>query len=455
MMDPASTSTAPRAIPKRLRQSRLSPPLLLAASFLLLIALGTVLLKLPFATTQPITWLQAAFTATSAVTVTGLGVVDTGTMFTRAGQTVIALLIQAGGLGFMTFAVLILMRPSNRKVAISHQLVAKEALGNTSLHRLGNTARAVVGFALTIELIAMLLLAVMWAPEMGWGRAFFEAFFHSLSAFNNAGFALYGDGLSRYVGHWGVNLVVTSLIILGGLGFLVMMDLKEKRFRWSFLQTNTKIMVLATLGLNLLAAVLFFMLEYHHTLKNLPLPTQIIASWFQAVSPRTAGFNTLPVGDFTAATSVLVMLLMFIGAGSMSTASGVKIGTMVVLTAAILAFLRQREQVMLLGRNVPLKTVMKALAVVAMAAGMAFAGIFVLSILEPDKPFLDVAFEVVSALGTVGLTRNLTPTLSPASQMVVMLLMFTGRVGALTLVYTIATPKPTRIRYPDTHINIG
>ena len=137
MMEPASTSTAPRAIPKRLRQSRLSPPLLLAASFLLLIALGTVLLKLPFATTQPITWLQAAFTATSAVTVTGLGVVDTGTLFTRAGQTVIALLIQAGGLGFMTFAVLILMRPSNRKVAISHQLVAKEALGNTSLHRLG------------------------------------------------------------------------------------------------------------------------------------------------------------------------------------------------------------------------------------------------------------------------------------------------------------------------------
>lgn len=436
------------------RQLGISPPTILAASFAVLIGLGTLLLKLPGATTQPISWLQAAFTATSAVTVTGLGVVDTGTVFAPLGQVIIALLIQMGGLGFMTFAVLVLMRPGKRHVGIGQQLAAQEALGNTSLNRLGQTARAVVGFALGVEVLGMLLLTLCWADTLGWKQAAYHGFFHAISAFNNAGFGLYADNLSRYVGDAGTNLVITGLIMAGGLGFLVWMELGRER-RWSRLSTNTRLVLLATLGLNVGGCVLFWLLEMNHTLRDLPPLTQFWASWFQAVTTRTAGFNTLPIGELEPGTSLMMMLWMFIGAGSMSTASGIKIGTMAVLLAAIWAFLRQREQVTLLRRNVPLPQVMKAMAVFGMASMTAGLGCFVLVLLEPQIGFLDLAFETVSALGTVGITRDVTGRLQPASLMVVMGLMFVGRVGTLTLAYSIMARRPSRIRYADTDIQVG
>ena len=437
------------------RALRLAPPTLLALSFLFLIALGTLLLKLPIASQKPITWLQALFVATSSVTVTGLTTVDIGSTFSRVGQTIIALLIQCGGLGFMTIAVLIIMRPTNRHIALSQQLAAREALGQTSLSRLGQTARAVVGLALSIELIGFLVLGVYWHGEMGWERALFEGFFHTISAFNNVGFALYPDGVTRYVGDIIVNLVLSALLICGGLGFLVMMDLKQQRFRWSRLQTNTRIMLLATLFINLIAFILFFTLEYHNTLKDLPTQAKVLGAWLQAISPRTAGFNSVSLAQLHPETAVMSMALMFIGGGSMSTAGGIKVGTFVVLIAATWAFLRQRDQVVLLQRNVPQAQVMKAMAVTLLTAMMAVLGCFLLAHFERKIAYLDLMYEVMSALNTVGLTRDVTMQLSTPSQWVIIVLMFCGRVGALTLGYFIASPKPSRIRYPDTQIGIG
>ncbi|EKE83445.1 TrkH family potassium uptake protein [Idiomarina xiamenensis] len=431
-----------------------SPPIVLAGGFACLILLGTLLLKLPFATVTPIDWLQALFTATSAVTVTGLVVVDTGTQFTHAGQVIIAMLIQAGGLGFMTFAVVAALSLAGR-LGVRGQVMAQEAFNQTSLAQVGRIAKGVLLFAFTIELIGFVLLTLVWWPEQGLGQAAFNGFFYVISAFNNAGFALSSDSLMAYVGHIPVNLIITGLFIVGGLGFVVLLDIYDNR-RWSKLSVYTKAIILTTLIVNLVAFVLMWLLESNNpaTLAGKPWSTQIMGAWFQAVTPRTAGFNTLDTSALTEASSLLTIFLMFIGGGSMSTAGGIKLGTFIVLMVATYAFLRRREHVTLLRRTVPPEMVVKALAVSMIMVMLAFIGVFALAVLE-RADFIDVVFEVVSALGTVGLSRGLTGDLSAASQCVIMLLMFSGRIGAVTLAYFLATPQKRHVRYPKMDIQVG
>lgn len=432
----------------------LSPPVVLALGFLGLILLGSLLLLLPFATTVPITLLQALFTATSAVTVTGLVVVDTGSQFSQFGQIVIALLIQAGGLGFMTFAVVAAIS-LGAKIGLSQQKIAQEALGQTSLAQVTTIAKAVLLYALVIELIGILLLTLTWWSELGFANALYHGFFYTISAFNNAGFALSSDSLMPYAGSIPVNLIITGLFVIGGIGFTVLIDLKKHR-RWQLLSTNTKVILLATLLINLCAFSLIWLLEANNpaTLQQLSIKEQALAAWFQAVTPRTAGFNTLDYSSMTDASNILTLLLMFIGGGSLSTASGIKLGTFVILLMATYAFLRRRDEVTVFKRTVPTPLVLKALALALVSMIAIFISIFLLTITE-QAPLLDVAFEVVSALGTVGLSRGLTGELSTFGQLLIIILMITGRLGPLTLAYFLATPKRKRIRYADTRIQVG
>lgn len=436
------------------RMINLSPPMIVSLGFLALISIGTVLLMLPIAASQPTPWLSALFTATSAVTVTGLGVVDTGTHFTIFGQVVIALLIQAGGLGFMTFAV-VAASMLGTKIGIGQQRVAQEAFNQTSLENLTQIAKAVLIYSFVIEAIGIVLLTLVWQGDFGWGKALYRATFYTISAFNNAGFALDSSNLMPYVNNIGVNLVVSALFMIGGIGFVVLMDIQQKRV-WSKLSTNTRIVLATTFFLNIIAFLLIWLLEARNpaTLANLSFGDQALASWFQAVSPRTAGFNTLAIDQLTDASTFLTMFLMFIGAGSLSTASGIKVGTFAILLMATFAVLRQQNEVVVFKRTIPLRQVMKALALMIIAAFLVFLGIFVL-VLTEKASFLDVSFEVVSALGTVGLSRGLTPKLSELGQLVIIFLMIAGRLGPLTLAYSFSKPKHESIRYPDTNVQIG
>lgn len=433
----------------------LSPPSVLAIGFLLLMLFGALLLKLPFATQHSITWIEALFTAASAVTITGLVVVDTGTTFSMFGQLIITALIQAGGLGFVTFAVLAAMSLGGR-LGIGQKALAQEALGQTSLSKVGQVAKAVFFYSFFFEFLGFILLTLTWQAEFGLLKAAYYGFFHTISAFNNAGFALFSDSMSSYVGHGWIKLIISALYIIGGIGFVVLMDIRQQQ-RWQKLQTNTKIMLSATLVINLIAFVLIWLLESHNpaTLASLSAKDQALAAWFQATVPRSSGFNSIQTGEMTDASTVLTLLLMFIGGGSLSTAGGIKLGTFVVLLLATRAFLRRQDEVRVFNRSIGQSQVMKALAVTSVTMMMIFMGIFTISAIEHDADFLDVAFEVVSAVCTVGLSRGLTAELSPISQSLLIFMMFAGRLGPLTLAYFIATPNKSRIKYPSTHIQIG
>lgn len=431
-----------------------APPFILSASFALLILLGTCLLKLPIATESPISWLQSLFTVTSAVTVTGLVVVDTGSVFTPFGQVIIALLIQCGGLGLMTFAIVTLIALGG-KIGFLQQTVAKEAFNQTDTSTLVSTAKAVLVFSLLVEAVGMLILSVYWSGELGWQTSLFHGFFYTISAFNNAGFALSPDSLIPYVADPVVNLTITGLFIVGGLGFSVWIDLKRNK-RWSKLTVYSRMMITGTVLINAVAVIAIYLIEYNNpnTLAPLSELGKWLASWFQAVTPRTAGFNTLPIDQLEDGSTLLILVLMFIGGGSLSTASGIKVVTFMVLILATYGYLRRDEAVYVFKREIPKDTISKALALTMISIGVTWLAIFAL-VLTENAPIMDIAFEAVSALGTVGLSRGLTGNLSSAGQGIIIFMMFMGRLGPLMLAYFLANPRVKKLRYAETKLAIG
>ena len=431
-----------------------APPFILSASFALLILVGTCLLKLPIATESPITWLQSLFTVTSAVTVTGLVVVDTGSVFTPFGQVIIALLIQCGGLGLMTFAIVTLIALGG-KIGFLQQTVAKEAFNQTDTSTLVSTAKAVLVFSLLVEAVGMLILSVYWSGELGWQTSLFHGFFYTISAFNNAGFALSPDSLIPYVADPVINLTITGLFIVGGLGFSVWIDLKRNK-RWSKLTVYSRMMITGTILINAVAVIAIYLIEYNNpnTLAPLSELGKWLASWFQAVTPRTAGFNTLPIDQLEDGSTLLILVLMFIGGGSLSTASGIKVVTFMVLILATYGYLRRDEAVYVFKREIPKDTISKALALTMISIGITWLAIFAL-VLTENAPIMDIAFEAVSALGTVGLSRGLTGNLSSAGQGIIIFMMFMGRLGPLMLAYFLANPRVKKLRYAETKLAIG
>lgn len=431
-----------------------APPLILSGSFLMLILLGTALLKLPIAVNEPITWIQSLFTATSAITVTGLVVVDTGTQFTLFGQVVIALLIQCGGLGLMTFAIVTLLALGG-KIGFLERTVAREAFNQTDSSTLITTAKSVLLFALSVELVGMLILTWYWSEELGWATSLFHGFFYTISAFNNAGFALSSDSLMPYVDDPIVNLTITGLFIIGGLGFSVWMDFKRNRC-WSKLTVYSRMMISGTVIINAIALIAIYLIERDNVNTLAPLSEQgkWLASWFQAVTPRTAGFNTLAIDQLEDATTAIILVLMFIGGGSLSTASGIKVVTFIVLVLSTYAYLRRDEQVYVFKREIAKETINKALALTMISFVVTWLAIFVLLLTE-NAPLKDVVFEAVSALGTVGLSRGLTAELSAPGELVIIFMMYMGRLGPLTLAYFLASPRKKKLRFAQTKLAIG
>lgn len=434
---------------------KLPPPAILAVMYFAMIVVGSLLLALPMSRTGPMTLGEAIFTATSAVTVTGLVLYDTGSQFTFFGQLVIITLIQIGGLGLMTFAVLF-FSALGLPVGMSHKTFLREDLNQTSVSNLIVLVRIILKVALICEGIGIVLLAFVFMPEFGVWRGLWNAVFHAISAFNNAGFALYPDSLSRWVGNPVINLVIPALFIVGGIGFVVIGDVLDKR-RWSRLMLHSKLMLFGTLALTVWATVTFAALEWQNpgTLGRLPdVATKLQAAWFQAVSPRTAGFNTVDITQMHDSTTLMVMTLMLIGGGSTSTAGGIKVTTFLVLLLATTAFFKRRTALHAFGRSLGLNEVLKVMALTTIVLLLVMVALFVISITH-DGEFRNLAFEVTSAFGTVGLSRGTTSELDGIGRTVIILVMFLGRVGPLTLGFFLATQSRPRVRYPAGEIYLG
>ncbi|KAA0563126.1 Ktr system potassium transporter B [Bacillus sp. CH30_1T] len=437
------------------RVIRLSPPQLLVVTFLFFIIVGMGLLKLPFATTESITWLDALFTTTSAMTVTGLAVVDTGGSFTLFGEVVIMSLIQIGGLGIMSFAVLIFMM-LGKKIGFKERLLLQQALNQTSVGGVIKLVKYLFIFSFLVEGFAVLLLASEWVPEFGWRRGLYVSIFHSISAFNNAGFSLWPDSLMGYVGSPIVNITISFLFIVGGIGFTVLVDLwKSKTIRK--LSLHTKIMVVGTIVINIFAFMMIFILEYNNpnTLAQLPFLDKLFASYFQAVTPRTAGFNSLDYGSMERSTLLLTILLMFIGAGSASTGGGIKLTTFVVISLSVFAFLKEKREIRIFRRTIDQNYIFKALAVSMISVLLVFTALFFLDMTEKNASFLAILFEVVSAFGTVGLSMGITGSLTAIGKWIIIIVMFVGKLGPLTLAFSLSRPDKEKIHYPKEDILTG
>lgn len=418
------------------------------------IIFGTLLLKLPFANTGHVSWMDALFTATSAVTITGLSVLNIHESFTLFGQTIILLLIQSGGLGFMTFAILAALSLSP-KVGLKQQMMAQDSLGQTSLSKVTFVAKGVVTYTLIFELIGTIILTIAFTPSYGFARGLYYAVFYSISSFNNAGFSLFSNSLISFQSNYMICITVSILYTLGGLGFLVLMDIKQNKN--GKLTPNSKLILTTITVINLIAFILIWALEAQnpHTLGVLSVGDQALNAWFQATVPRSSGFNTIDTGAMTNSSSLLMMLLMFIGGGSLSTAGGIKVGTFVILVLSVISFLRRTDEIRIFNHSVAHETTYKALAVTAITSILIFMGFFIILLLEPKADFMNLLFEVVSAACTVGLSRGITPELHNGSLFILSLLMFAGRLGPLTLAYLIATPKKSRLKHPQANIQIG
>lgn len=440
----------------RVRQAwRYSPPAILAASFLALIALGALLLWLPVASRSGLSFMQALFTACSAVTVTGLTVVDTGSTLTRFGEATVLILIHLGGLGLMTFAALIVAALGGKLGLRGHHLV-REAMNQTSPGDMLVLVRRIAIFAISLELLGTALLAFVWVPELGLLRGFWFSFFHAVSAFNNAGFALMPDSLARWADNPLVNLVISALFIIGGLGFTVLLDLHRQR-RLSTLSLHSKLTLYGTIILIIGAWLLILLFEWQNaaTLGAFSTGDKLWVSWFTAVTPRTAGFNTLDMADLLTPTTLLIIALMFIGAGSNSTGSGIKVSSFMVILLATRAHILGRARPRVFKRTIAVDVVFRAYSIMVLSLMAVLLGIFFVVLLEPDLRLLDIVFECFSAFGTVGLSRGITAELSPVSQSILMVLMFTGRIGPLALAFSLSRPHPSRIRYTEDQVQVG
>lgn len=436
------------------RRVAIPPPAVLALFYAGLIGFGAALLMLPGVAAARLSWPDALFTAASAVTVTGLAVVDTGA-FPPAGQAVILALIQLGGLGLMTVAALVLSMVG-RPLGLPQRVFLREDLDQTSIAELLRLVRVIAQVVVLCELAGTAALATVFVPELDWGPGLWAALFHAVSAFNNAGFALFPDSLSRWVADPVINLVVPALFIIGGLGFVVLQEVWQER-SWARLSVHSKLTLAGTVALLAWSWAAFAALEWTNPLTLGGLdgwPARLVASWFQGATTRTAGFSTVDIGDIHDSTALLLMTLMLIGGGSTSTAGGIKVTTFIVLLLATAAFFRRRGAPHAFGRSLGADEVLKVLALVTVSLLVVMLALFAVSV-SHDGKFLALAFEVVSAFGTVGLSRGATAELDAVGRAVIILLMFIGRVGPLTLGFVLATSLQPRIRYPSGRVFLG
>ncbi|MNC03352.1 Ktr system potassium uptake protein B [compost metagenome] len=439
---------------------RLTPPKILSLGFILLITAGTLLLYLPAASTGGrISFIDALFMATSATCVTGLAVIDTGTQLTVFGQVVLLVLFQFGGLGFVTMATLITLVLSKR-ISLKERLLLQESMNQNSMQGIVKLIRRVLIYSVVIQLCGSILLAARFVMDMPVGKALYYGLFHSVSIFNNAGFDLFGDvhgpfsGLTRYVEDPIVNITSMLLIFLGGIGFIVLSDVVDfpKRKR---LTLHSKVVLSTSVALIVIGAAVFFWLELNSTLKPLHAGGKILASFLQAITPRSGGVTTIEIPLLRESTQFLMILLMFIGAAPGSTGGGIKITTFAILVVTVYARIRGKEDIVMFRHRISKDNVYRAITMTLLSLMLVVTATMLLSVTE-SADFLTVLFEAVSAFGTSGITMGLTPELTTAGKILVIILMFVGRTGPLTLAYAIKPKKNKELyRYPEGNITIG
>lgn len=434
----------------------LSGPQWMVLSFLSLIILGSILLQTPWALQSGSgSYVDALFVATSAVCVTGLVPVDTATHWTEFGQVVILLLIQIGGLGVMSFATLFALILGKR-INLRQRLFMQQSINIAAVGGVVRVFKHLLTFTFTIEAIGAAILTIRWIPEMGLGKALWYGLFHAVSAFNNAGFDLFGSfkSLTGYSADITVNLVISTLIICGGLGFLVWYEVLSYR-KNHVLSLHSRVVLITTAILIAFGTSLLLVGEYNHALKGMPLGTKLLAAYFQGVSPRTAGFNTIDLNSLFLSSQLLIILLMFIGASPGSTGGGIKTSTFAILWVAIYSQLKGKKDSEIFERRIETNDVLQALTVVSLAAAALIIMTYLISLTQ-EADLQRIIFEVASALGTVGLSLGLTPELNSASKLIIIVTMILGRVGPLTLGFALAyRAKQPDIRYPKGKIMIG
>lgn len=429
----------------------------LVIGYFIVIFSGSILLMLPMATTAEgsMGFINALFTSTSATCVTGLIVVNTSTAFTVFGQLVIMFLIQVGGIGIMTMSSLIAL-VLGRKIGLKERLLIKDDLDHLQVSGMVRLVRYVLTFTFVIEGTAALILFIRFILDYNFWRAFYLAIFHAVSAFNNAGFDLFGNSLEGFTGDIVVNFVVMSLIVLGGLGFAVMAELYDNKGIKKF-TLQTKMVLSFTLLLIVIGFFSFLFLEYNNqaTIGNLPFGQKLLASLFLSITPRTAGFNTVATGQLHSSTLFLTIVLMFIGASPGSTGGGIKTTTFGVLLMTVWNLIKGKDDIEVFKRRLEDNVVFKALVTVFLALALVIVVTMLLSITEA-KGFMSILFETVSAFGTVGLSTGITSTLSELGKILITFTMFVGRVGPLTLALALAEKKHRGVyHYPKENVMVG
>ncbi|MBW4610088.1 MAG: TrkH family potassium uptake protein [Hassallia sp. WJT32-NPBG1] len=434
--------------------------------FLAMIAVGTILLMMPFCTSNG-TWndlMVALFTSTSAVCVTGLSVVDPGTYFSFWGQFFIALLAQIGGLGYMTTTTFLILL-IGRKFDLRHKIAIQQALDRPGMSGSTQVIRSIIATTLIFEITGTFLLLPAFVPKYGWSQGLWLAIFHSVNAWNNAGFSLFKDNLIGYQSSALVAFTITALIIFGGIGYQVIMEMYlwlRDRFIYKsrniIFSLDFKVATMTTVLLLLLGTVLFFGIEIRNpqTFGNLSFRDQLLAAWFQSVAPRTAGFNTIDIGKMTNAGLFLTIAFMFIGASPGGTGGGMKTTTLRVLTSCTKTILQGKEEVLLYERKIATSLILKAVGVFVGSITTVIISTILISITDPELDFIQILFEVVSAFATVGLSTGITGNVSIVAKLILIVTMYIGRVGVLVLMSALlGDPRPTRIHYPEENLLVG
>jgi trk system potassium uptake protein TrkH len=440
---------------------------LLAFISTILIGAGLLLLPVSRAGEEPISPVDALFTSTSAVCVTGLIVLDTGSDFSLFGQAVILFLIQVGGLGIMAFSAIILVA-AGRQVGLVEQSMVEETYGKILTIRPASLIRKIALYTFTLELLGAILFYLCFRSDFGTKEAVWQSVFHSVSAFCNAGFSLFSDSFVRYRDEPAVNLVLMFLIVVGGLGFVVVADLVSsirstaKRRYWRF-TLHSRIVLYASGGLILVGAFLVGILEIGNVFNDVSWGNSILSSFFLSITSRTAGFHTVDPSQLSSAALLLVIVLMIVGASPGSTGGGIKTTTMVVVGALVFTEARNRSRVEIGSRQIPRDIVAKALATVTLFLAGIFLGVALLQITERSvaslhhlrASFIDYLFEVVSALGTVGLSTGITPGLTTLGKFIIIVCMFVGRLGPLVVAGSLIGEEQLPYSYPEERIMVG
>ncbi|MBE9055938.1 TrkH family potassium uptake protein [Sphaerospermopsis sp. LEGE 08334] len=434
--------------------------------FLTVILAGTILLMMPFSTSNG-TWndpIVALFTSTSAVCVTGLAVVDTGTDFSFWGQLFILMLAQIGGLGYMTTTTFLILL-IGRRFDLRHKVAIQQALDRPGMSGSSQIIRSIIATTLIFEITGIFLLLPAFVKDFGWNQGIWLAIFHSISAWNNAGFSLFKDSLMGYQNSGLVVFTISGLIIFGGIGYQVILDiyiwLRNRLLRKTnalVFSLDFKVATSTTLILLILGTIAFFCIEIRNTntFGNFNLPDDLLLAWFQSVTTRTAGFNSIDIGQMTDAGLFITIAMMFIGASPGGTGGGIKTTTLRVLTSCTRAILQGKEEVLLYDRKIAISLILKAIGVVFGSLATVIAGTILISITDPKLEFIQILFEVVSAFATVGLSTGITGTVSMAAKIILIITMYIGRVGVLLLMSAmLGDPRPSRVHYPEENLLVG